>query len=103
MGKLDSRIATVILMDFAQSVEADSRPEDPVGALRDMAGFIPLKRLYDIEEIGDPMAFLASDEAKYITGTEMVIDGGSTLPETSAFSTPEPRRGFQALGFNTVP
>ncbi len=65
-----------------EQVAADSRPEDPEGALRDMAGFIPLKRLCDIEEIGDLVAFLASDEAKYITGTEMVIDGGSTLPET---------------------
>lgn len=65
-----------------EQVAADSRPEDPESALRDMAGFIPLKRLCDIDEIGDLVAFLASDEAKYITGTEMVIDGGSTLPET---------------------
>lgn len=65
-----------------EQVAADSRPEDPESALRDMAAFIPLKRLCTTEEIGDLVAFLASDEAKYITGTEMVIDGGSTLPET---------------------
>lgn len=65
-----------------EQVAADSRPEDPESALRDMAAFIPLKRLCNIEEIGDLVAFLASDDAKYITGTEMVIDGGSTLPET---------------------
>jgi len=65
-----------------EQVAADSRPEDPEGALSDMAKFIPLKRLCSIEEIGDLVAFLASDDAKYITGTEMIIDGGSTLPET---------------------
>ena len=65
-----------------EQVAADSRPEDPEGAMRDMAGFIPLGRLCRVEEIGDLVAFLASDDAKYITGTEMVIDGGSTLPET---------------------
>lgn len=65
-----------------EQVAADSRPEDPESALRDMAAFIPLKRLCTVDEIGDLVAFLASDDAKYITGTEMVIDGGSTLPET---------------------
>ena len=65
-----------------EEVCAQSRPEDPESAMRDMAAFIPLKRLCRIEEIGDLVAFLASDEATYITGTEMVIDGGSTLPET---------------------
>ena len=65
-----------------EQVAADSRPEDPESALRDMASFIPLKRLCNIEEIGDLVAFLASDDAKYITGTEVIIDGGSTLPET---------------------
>ena len=35
-----------------------------------------------IEEIGELAAFLASDEASYITAQGIVIDGGSTLPET---------------------
>ena len=65
-----------------EQVCRDSRPEDPESAMRDMAAFIPLKRLCNIEEIGDLVAFLASDDSKYITGTEQVIDGGSTLPET---------------------
>lgn len=65
-----------------EQVAADSRPEDPEGAMRDMAGFIPLHRLCRVEEVGELVAFLASDEASYITGTEMIIDGGSTLPET---------------------
>ncbi len=65
-----------------EQVCRDSRPEDPESAMRDMAAFIPLKRLCNIDEIGDLVAFLASDDSKYITGTEQVIDGGSTLPET---------------------
>lgn len=67
---------------MAEDIALQSRPEDPEGALTDMAVAIPLKRLCRIDEIGDLAVFLGSDESSYITGTQVVIDGGSTLPET---------------------
>jgi glucose 1-dehydrogenase len=39
---------------------------------------IPLGRLGTTEEIAAAAAFLASDEAAHITGTELVLDGGMT-------------------------
>lgn len=60
-------------------------PDNPQKVLDDLALSIPMGRLGTIEEIGDLAAFLASDESRYITGTQVVIDGGETLPETVAF------------------
>ena len=40
-----------------------------------------LKRLATPVEIGEAMAFLVSDQAAYITGQTLVLDGGQTLPE----------------------
>ena len=57
-------------------------PDNPDPILEMMAGTIPMGRMGDILEIGALAAFLASDESTYITGTQVVIDGGSTLPET---------------------
>ncbi len=34
---------------------------------------------WKIEEVGQLTVFLASDESSYITGTQIVIDSGSTL------------------------
>jgi len=42
---------------------------------------IPLGRLGTIEDMGDLAVFLASDKSKYITGEEIVIDGGNILQE----------------------
>lgn len=39
---------------------------------------IPMKRHAEPEEIGALFAFLASDDAKYITGADIRIDGGET-------------------------
>ena len=59
-----------------------SSPEDPESVIKGIADAIPMKRMGTIEEIGELAAFLASDEASYITAQGIVIDGGSTLPET---------------------
>lgn len=40
---------------------------------------VPLGRLAKPEEIGELVAFLASDKASYITGSLILIDGGRTL------------------------
>jgi 3-oxoacyl-[acyl-carrier protein] reductase len=42
---------------------------------------IPLGRLGEPEEIGWAVRFLASEEAAYITGQTLVVDGGQVLPE----------------------
>ncbi|MGH7212903.1 MAG: SDR family oxidoreductase [Acetobacteraceae bacterium] len=51
-----------------------------------MSHFIPAKRLGRPEEIAGPMVFLASDEASYITGETIVVDGGARLPESPVFA-----------------
>lgn len=47
-----------------------------------MAASVPLKRLGVIEDIGNAALFFASDEANYITGQQIIVDGGQTLPES---------------------
>ena len=41
-----------------------------------MAASIPLKRLGDVKDIGYAALFFASDEAGYITGANISVNGG---------------------------
>jgi len=72
--------------DMVRGMAAQTNPSDPQSVLRDLARGIPMGRLGTIEEVGELVAFLASDEAKYITGTPILIDGGSTLSESGVFA-----------------
>lgn len=49
-----------------------------------MASAIPQRRLGSVEDIAYAALFLASDEAGYITGQTIVVDGGQVLPESPA-------------------
>jgi 3-oxoacyl-[acyl-carrier protein] reductase len=40
---------------------------------------IPLGRIGQPEDVAQAILFLASDEAAWITGTTLVVDGGSTI------------------------
>lgn len=59
----------------------EASPKDPQSVKDSIAANIPMKRLGTIDEAGEITSFLASDESSYITGTSIVFDGGSTLPE----------------------
>jgi 3-oxoacyl-[acyl-carrier protein] reductase len=49
--------------------------------LEEAAASIPLKRVGDPKDIGHAAYFFASDEAGYITGQTLIVDGGVTLIE----------------------
>ena len=68
---------------MVESLAEGSSPEDIQSTVDAMAGSIPMGRLGRPDEVGYLAAFLASDEAEYITGRAFFIDGGSSLPETS--------------------
>jgi 3-oxoacyl-[acyl-carrier protein] reductase len=47
-----------------------------------MTSAIPMRRLGTVDEVGYAALFLATDEAAYITGQTIVVDGGQVLPES---------------------
>lgn len=52
-----------------------------------MRAAIPMGRLGTPQEIGHAAAFLASDQASFITGQSIIVDGGQTLPESRLASS----------------
>ena len=50
--------------------------------LKQMAAAVPLGYLGEPKDIGEAVAFLASDGARYITGQSIVVDGGQIPPES---------------------
>ncbi len=53
--------------------------------IKTMEEAVPLGRLGTPRDIANTALFLASDDASYITGTTIIVDGGQTLPEGKDF------------------
>jgi len=49
--------------------------------IKEIGKEIPVGRLGTMEEMGDLAVFLASDSSRFITGAEIVIDGGNMIQE----------------------
>jgi len=69
---LPGNIATEGLADLGEEYRAG------------MEAAIPQHRLGSVEDIGFAALFLATEEAGYITGQTIVVDGGQVLPESPA-------------------
>ncbi|MET0699832.1 MAG: 3-oxoacyl-ACP reductase FabG [Mycobacterium sp.] len=52
--------------------------------LNQMAAAVPAGRLGSVADIGNTALFFATDEAAYITGQSLIVDGGQVLPESPA-------------------
>ena len=54
-----------------------TQPGDPQENLKSLAAGIPMRRLADPAEVGKCIRFLASDDASYVTGANLTVDGGN--------------------------
>jgi NAD(P)-dependent dehydrogenase (short-subunit alcohol dehydrogenase family) len=67
-GAIDTQLSTDYRSATGQSLEAESRKASE--------NMIPLRRWGRPEEIAKVIVFLAGDDASYLTGTTVVVDGG---------------------------
>lgn len=63
---------TPIWAPFAPSKEAQTALENRISRA------VPLRRMGETADIANAVLYLASDESSYVTGQELVVDGGAT-------------------------
>jgi 3-oxoacyl-[acyl-carrier protein] reductase len=61
-------------------IPTEMHRDDPEEMKVNYAENVPLKRMGDPKDVGEMVAFLASDEAKFITGQRISVNGGNTMP-----------------------
>lgn len=72
--RVNSVHPTYVMTDLVRNAAAEL--DDPVAFLDEVVGRHPLGELCEPEDVAYAVLYLASDEAKRVTGTELVVDGG---------------------------
>ena len=81
VNSLHPGLVETAIWDSLIGTSDDESGDRPRGATLDAmaAQMIPLGRKGELEEIAAGVLWLASDESSYVTGTELVIDGGRVI------------------------
>jgi len=70
---------TPMLRAFTARPDQDEMKGKDIDALvKGRGGDVPMKRRAQPEEIANAALFLVSDEASYVTGASLAVDGGTT-------------------------
>jgi 3-oxoacyl-[acyl-carrier protein] reductase len=69
---LPGNIATEALADLGEDY------------IRSMEASVPMRRLGSVDDVANAALYFASDEAAYVTGQSLIVDGGQILPESLA-------------------
>lgn len=71
-------ISPGVIPTEAATGELGRTPEQERQHQQRVAGFVPLGRVGTAHEIGEAVAFLASEQSSYVNGIELTVDGGMT-------------------------
>nr|WP_255724594.1 SDR family oxidoreductase [Shimazuella soli] len=76
--RVNAVIPAPMKSSMMDEVEKILFPDDPMMGRQQILSLLPMGRYLEADEVTESILFLASDKAKYITGTSHIIDGGMT-------------------------
>ena len=72
------RIRSNVILPGPVHTPMQARWDNDPAALQRLCDFVPLGRIGAVEDMANACLFLLSDKAGFITGTELIVDGGLT-------------------------
>lgn len=93
-------LTRTIAVDFAPKIRANAvlpgfvkiensqnnrNPEELERWYKDISKQYPMKRVCEVEEIANAVAFLTSEDSSYINGQTIIVDGGKSISDSHKF------------------